>query len=46
MKCYVGRARARFPVALYKEQWAKVLNMADDIRAFIRDHDGGLKAKD
>ena len=39
------RAR-RFPVTLYKEQWAKLLNMADDIRAFIRDHDGELKAKD
>jgi hypothetical protein len=36
----------RFPVTLYKEQWAKLLDMADDIRAFIRDHDGELKAKD
>ena len=25
----------RFPVTLYKEQWLKLLNMADDIRAFI-----------
>jgi hypothetical protein len=35
----------RFPVTLYKEQWAKLLDMADDIRAFIRDHDAELKTK-
>lgn len=26
----------RFPVTLYKEQWLKLLNIADDIRAFYR----------
>jgi hypothetical protein len=35
----------RFPVTLYKEQWTKLLDMADDIRAFIREHDSELKAK-
>ena len=25
----------RFPVTLYKEQWTKLLDMADEIRAFI-----------
>jgi hypothetical protein len=35
----------RFPVTLYKEQWAKLLGMADDIRAFIKEHDSELKAK-
>jgi hypothetical protein len=35
----------RFPVTLYKEQWIKLLDMADDIRAFIRDHEADLKAK-
>ncbi len=35
----------RFPVTLYKEQWAKLLDMADEIRAFIREHDAELKAK-
>jgi hypothetical protein len=35
----------RFPVTLYKEQWAKLLDMADDIRRFIRDHEAELKAK-
>jgi hypothetical protein len=36
----------RFPVTLYKEQWTKLLDMAEEIRAFIRDHEGELKAKD
>jgi hypothetical protein len=35
----------RFPVTLYKEQWTKLLDMADEIRAFIRENDGALKAK-
>ena len=25
----------RFPITLYKEQWARLLAMADEIRAFI-----------
>jgi hypothetical protein len=36
----------RFPVTLYKEQWARLLDMADDIRAFIRENDSRLKAKE
>jgi hypothetical protein len=35
----------RFPVTLYKEQWTTLLNMADDIRAFLREHDAELKTK-
>jgi hypothetical protein len=35
----------RFPVTLYKEQWTKLLAMADDIRAFITEHDAELKTK-
>ena len=35
----------RFPVTLYKEQWARILDMADDIRAFIKENDAKLKAK-
>jgi len=35
----------RFPVTLYKEQWAKLLVMADEIRAFLKEHDAELKAK-
>lgn len=33
----------RFPVTLYKEQWERLLDMADDIRAFIREHAAELK---
>jgi hypothetical protein len=35
----------RFPVTLYKEQWTKLLDMADEIRAFITDNDARLKTK-
>lgn len=35
----------RFPVTLYKEQWTKLLAMADDIKAFIKEHDADLKTK-
>ncbi len=35
----------RFPVTLYKEQWTKLLDMAEEIRAFIKAHDHELKAK-
>jgi hypothetical protein len=36
----------RFPVTLYKEQWIKLLDMADDIRKFIASNESALKAKD
>ena len=36
----------RFPVTLYKEQWLKLLNMSDEIRAFIDENEARLKAKD
>lgn len=36
----------RFPVTLYKEQWLRLLGVADEIRAFIREHEGQLKAKE
>ncbi|MGH7318566.1 MAG: hypothetical protein ACRELA_02905 [Candidatus Rokuibacteriota bacterium] len=35
----------RFPVTLYKEQWVKLLEMADEIRAFIRENESRLKTK-
>ncbi len=35
----------RFPVTLYKEQWTKLLALADDIKAFIEEHDAELKSK-
>ena len=36
----------RFPVTLYKEQWTKLLDMAEDIRSFIHEHDAELKTKE
>jgi hypothetical protein len=36
----------RFPVTLYKEQWSKLLDMTDEIRAFLRENDAKLKTKD
>ena len=35
----------RFPVTLYKEQWSRLLDAADDIRAFLKENDDKLKAK-
>ena len=36
----------RFPVTLYKEQWLKLLDMSDDIRAFIAANEAQLKTKE
>jgi hypothetical protein len=36
----------RFPVTLYKEQWSRLLDMADEIRAFLRENDAKLKTKE
>ncbi len=36
----------RFPVTLYKEQWLKLLDLADEIRAFIAAHESELKSKE
>ncbi len=35
----------RFPVTLYQEQWLKLLDMAEDIRAFVREHQAELKKR-
>ena len=35
----------RFPVTLYKEQWLKLLDLSDDIRAFIAANEDKLKTK-
>ena len=35
----------RFPVTLYKEQWTRLLDMADEIRAFIEENVAKLKTK-
>jgi len=36
----------RFPVTLYKEQWTRLLAIADEIKKFISDHNQELKAKE
>jgi hypothetical protein len=36
----------RFPVTLYKEQWTKLLAVADDIKKFIADNNDRLKTKE
>jgi hypothetical protein len=36
----------RFPVTLYREQWEKLLGMADEIRTFIGQNDASLKKKE
>jgi hypothetical protein len=36
----------RFPVTLYKEQWLKLLDLSDEIRAFIAANEGRMKTKD
>ena len=35
----------RFPVTLYKEQWTRLLETAEDIRMFLAEHDHELKDK-
>lgn len=36
----------RFPITLYKEQWLKLMDMSDSMRAFIETNDSLLKTKD
>ena len=36
----------RFPVTLYKEQWLRILAMADEIKAFIEANKENLKSKE
>jgi hypothetical protein len=35
----------RFPVTLYYEQWVRLLDQADQIRAFLEDNKSQLKLK-
>jgi hypothetical protein len=36
----------RFPITLYQEQWLKILDMADEIRAFLQANKASLKSKE
>lgn len=35
----------RFPVTLYKEQWSRLLDTHDELRAFLKANDAHLKTK-
>jgi len=36
----------RFPVTLYKEQWRRLLDYADEVKAFLKENDHLLRGKD
>jgi hypothetical protein len=36
----------RMPVTLYVEQWERLLNFADELREFMKEHDPELKRKE
>jgi hypothetical protein len=35
----------RFPITFYREEWERILGMADEVRAFISAHASELKTK-
>jgi hypothetical protein len=35
----------RFPITFYKEEWERILGMAGEIQAFLREHAAELKQK-
>ena len=36
----------RMPVTLYVEQWERLLDFSDELRAFMKEHDSELKRKE
>ena len=36
----------RFPVTLYKEQWIRLLEYADEIKSFLKENDRLFKTKE
>jgi hypothetical protein len=36
----------RMPVTLYVEQWGRLLDFSDELRAFLKEHDSELKRKE
>ena len=36
----------RFPVTLYKEQWRRLLDYTEEMKAFLKENDHLLKGKD
>jgi hypothetical protein len=35
----------RFPVTLYREQWLRLLDLAEEIKTFIKQNEAQLKSK-
>jgi hypothetical protein len=35
----------RFPITFYKEEWERILGMADEVRAFIHENEAALKKR-
>lgn len=35
----------RFPITFYLEEWNRILEMSDEIRSFLREHEGELKKR-
>ena len=35
----------RFPITFYMEEWKRILDMGDEIRAFLREHESELTKK-
>lgn len=35
----------RFPITFYLEEWNRILDMSDEIRDFLREHERELKRK-
>jgi hypothetical protein len=35
----------RFPITFYRDEWERILVMADEIRTFLREHAAELKTK-
>lgn len=35
----------RFPITLYRDQWIRLLDMTEEIRSFMAEHDSELKTK-
>ncbi len=35
----------RFPITFYMEEWARILERSDEIKAFIRENESKLKKK-
>ncbi len=35
----------RFPITFYADEWDTVLDMADEVRSFIKENEGALKRR-